>query len=246
MKIKYVSDLHMEFGGDINTIFQTDADVLILAGDITTYKSIFDTLRLIADKFKKAVIFVPGNHEYYGISRKYLDEIFKKVDLPNNLHILLNDTITINGILFAGGTGWWDGSNDPYKIGTLDARTRINDFRLIEDLNADNLFGVLWGEEAYRFFSSVLNLGMPTICISHNAPSIRSIAFQFRSSTLNICFANDWENLFNHSNLKAWIHGHTHVTFDYTINDIPVLCNPKGYYKYEENPEFDPNKIFEI
>jgi hypothetical protein len=44
-----------------------------------------------------------------------------------------------------------------------------------------------------------------------------------------------------------WTHGHTHDTFDYMIGSTKVVCNPRGYIKYEQRAdEFDPNIIFEV
>ncbi len=62
MKIHILSDLHTEF-----TDFSppdNDADIVILAGDIGVG---LGGIEWAADKFPKTpVIYVPGNHEYYG------------------------------------------------------------------------------------------------------------------------------------------------------------------------------------
>jgi hypothetical protein len=39
-------------------------------------------------------------------------------------------------------------------------------------------------------------------------------------------------------NVKAWIHGHTHDEFDYTIGITKVLCNPRGYPKENQHNNF--------
>jgi len=40
-----------------------------------------------------------------------------------------------------------------------------------------------------------------------------------------------------------WIHGHTHDSFDYAVNGVRVVCNPRGYARdgVNENPLFDAN-----
>ena len=42
---------------------------------------------------------------------------------------------------------------------------------------------------------------------------------------------------------SLWVHGHTHDSFDYTVNGTRVVCNPRGYAKngVDENAGFDPN-----
>ena len=64
MKIHILSDIHLEFGKwrrtqDVNAI---DADVTILAGDIGVGLSGIDW----ALTFRRPVIYVLGNHEFYG------------------------------------------------------------------------------------------------------------------------------------------------------------------------------------
>jgi Icc-related predicted phosphoesterase len=39
-----------------------------------------------------------------------------------------------------------------------------------------------------------------------------------------------------------WIHGHVHESFEYTIGQTKVACNPRGYVRYGENAGFDPGR----
>ena len=65
MKLHILSDLHIEFGPF--TLPNTDADVVILAGDIHVgTRGIEWATRAIEGK---EVIYVIGNHEYYRGSR---------------------------------------------------------------------------------------------------------------------------------------------------------------------------------
>ena len=45
-----------------------------------------------------------------------------------------------------------------------------------------------------------------------------------------------------------WVHGHTHDSFDYTINGTRVVCNPRGYVidGVNENARFDPDLVIAI
>ena len=62
MKIHILSDLHTEFAEFSPP--DTDADVVVLAGDIGVG---LGGIEWAASKFPKVpVIYVPGNHEYYG------------------------------------------------------------------------------------------------------------------------------------------------------------------------------------
>ena len=68
MKIQIASDLHLEHlewrFQNYRGVEPTDADVLVLAGDIANGAR---ALELFQD-WPCPVIYVPGNHEYYGSS----------------------------------------------------------------------------------------------------------------------------------------------------------------------------------
>lgn len=72
MKLLVLSDLHLEFYSEagishvIGEICKTEADVLVLAGDISIirepiYKTIF---QMFSENYKN-VVYVRGNHEYW-------------------------------------------------------------------------------------------------------------------------------------------------------------------------------------
>jgi len=46
--------------------------------------------------------------------------------------------------------------------------------------------------------------------------------------------------------MRIWIHGHTHESFDYRIGKARVVCNPRGYVSVEENKGFRPDYTVEI
>lgn len=61
MKLHILSDLHLENEGF--TIPETNADVIVLAGDIHEGTR---AIPWIKEQTDKPVIYVAGNHEYYG------------------------------------------------------------------------------------------------------------------------------------------------------------------------------------
>ena len=64
MKLLIYSDLHLEFGSYFRLPEDTDADALVLAGDIITFRD-YDPLARLLEGWNKPVLFVAGNHEYY-------------------------------------------------------------------------------------------------------------------------------------------------------------------------------------
>jgi hypothetical protein len=65
---------------------------------------------------------------------------------------------------------------------------------------------------------------------------------------MNGAYSSDLsEFILDHPQIKMWTHGHMHDTFDYLVGSTRVVCNPRGYVKYEQRAdEFNPNIIFEV
>jgi len=84
MKIQILSDLHLEF--EEYHYLDCDCDVVVLAGDIHTKGlGVKWALEHIKDK---PVIYVLGNHEFYG--KTYPKHIYQLKELAENtnIHIL--------------------------------------------------------------------------------------------------------------------------------------------------------------
>jgi calcineurin-like phosphoesterase family protein len=52
--------------------------------------------------------------------------------------------------------------------------------------------------------------------------------------------------IYDRPQVKLWIHGHTHDDFDYVINQTRVVCNPRGYVKYEDRVNTWALKYYEV
>lgn len=87
-----------------------------------------------------------------------------------------------------------------------------------------------------------------TIVVTHHAPARGSVASAHASSWLSPAFVSDLSPaLFEVPCL--WVHGHTHTSFDYRVNDCRVVCNPRGYAvrgARSENPHFDPSLVIDV
>lgn len=257
MKVQVVSDLHLEFGVSkehYEAVVDTVADVLVIAGDLSSGHYLTEHLLKIQEDSGKMIVFVPGNHDYYHASRKTIDQELDKIkDINKSIHVLKERVLSFNGMFFIGSTGWWDGSNG--HIG-LTVKHGLNDFSHIYDLMDDgNLDGVKWGRESRLFFEKYIKFikkNAPEdkiMCISHHYPHIKSLDPRFKGSPLNACFGNRWEHLIEDFQPDFWVHGHTHTSFDYMVGDTRVICNPQGYplnqvyrRQHYEGPELENNK----
>jgi predicted phosphodiesterase len=161
MKIKLVSDLHLEFS-DVQ-IPNDGCDVLILAGDIMIAQDLHDHPEPANDSDRRAifkeegtgyrqrnaqryrdflkrcsfefphVIYVAGNHEFYnGKFHVGIDYLRAECGRYTNVYFLERDTKTIDDVVFVGGTLWTDMNKyDPLTLHAV--RDMMNDFRVIRN-----------------------------------------------------------------------------------------------------------------
>jgi predicted phosphodiesterase len=160
MKIKLVSDLHLEFS-DINIKNDEACDVLILSGDIMIAQDLHDHLEMPSiysmpgelaglgrrqlavkryrDFLKRCsfqfphVIYVAGNHEFYhGKFYAGLDYLREECAKYPNVYFLENDTKVIDDVTFIGATLWTDMNKaDPLTMHAIEGM--MNDFRIIRN-----------------------------------------------------------------------------------------------------------------
>ena len=85
------------------------------------------------------------------------------------------------------------------------------------------------------------------VVLTHHAPSYQSLHPRYAGdSELNAAYMSNLESLIDEILPQVWFHGHVHTSFDYMVGDTRVLCNPRGYHRYEENPKFNVNAVYEV
>lgn len=250
MKIRIMSDLHLEFGEFTPTL--TDADVLVLAGDIHVK---LHAMAWIGKHFPDVpVIFVPGNHEYY--SSTFPGQILKlEESAPSNVHVLDRGEVVIDGVRFLGTTLWTDfNMNGNQPIAMWDAKQSMSDYKKItfgrngryrkiapSDLLAEHALSLGWLRE---------RLAAPfegkTVVVTHHAPCALSIPEMYRDNieNLNGAYASRLEHLFGTA--PIWIHGHMHSSVNYELAGTQVLCNPRGYFPHSVNPDFRDDFVVDL
>lgn len=206
MKLNILSDLHLGFGGLDRPV--NDAAVVIQAGNIARPgEAVAWALR-----FEKPVLYVLGNHEFYGSSMEGAADEVKRLCNGTQIQVLDNTEIVIDRVRFLGTPLWTDfelfGDGEKKATAMTEARRLIRDPSKIALVEATN--AVFSPEDLVALFKRHVGWlddrlaavhDEPTVLITHHAPSLRSIHRRFADSLLNACFVSDAERL-NTRNFK--------------------------------------------
>jgi len=252
VKLHILSDLHLEF-----STFEppaTDADVIVLAGDIGKgNKGVYWARDTFPDK---PIVYVPGNHEFYGTRRSETLRLLRLAGKQTDVQILDEDELVFeqDGVRFLGCTLWTDFLlfEEANKITAMsDGQMFLNDFRVIQEED-NQRFTPARSIELHEHSLAWLKVKLDEpfngkmVVVTHHLPSARSVVERFKDSLLSACFASELGYLFG--KMDIWIHGHTHDNLDYVANGTRVICNPRGYVtnRGAENSHFNPKLVVEI
>jgi predicted phosphodiesterase len=249
MKIRLMSDLHLEFGNyKIPPLSDDKNTVLVLAGDINVGRRGIDWICTYANSFK-AIVYVLGNHEFYDNDVVEVIRFWKRRDLfPSNVYFLHNDFKHIGNVTFIGTTLWTDFKNGNWFEMQLAGRN-INDFSL-STYNGSKYTPQVHLElhqGARRFLTNALESTTGRrVVITHFLPSWSAITDQFIGQPFNSYFAANMDDLINKHQPDLWLFGHTHDSVDKMLGSTRIVCNPRGYTNHHLNPTFNGELVLEI
>jgi predicted phosphodiesterase len=229
MKIRYLSDLHLEFinptkiNDFIKQIPPGPNEICILAGDIgNPYKPHYKQfMTFINNNFKKT-FYITGNHEYYNDLNTiegtdiFLTLFFKKFD---NIHFLNNNYVIYENYCFIGTTLWSNITDPSYTINDV---KHIPQFNYIK-CNELNL-------QCIQILEDIIQNNKNCIVITHHLPSYLLINDKYKTTKMmpyNQWFYCNLDFIFIKyaRHIKCWFYGHTHTPSIQTINNIQFLCN---------------------
>lgn len=248
MRIYILSDLHLEFGDfkppDLNI------DVLILAGDIHVESGGIDW----AKKYFKdiPVIYVLGNHEYYGSSLPQHLGFLKKLTAGSNIHVLENESIQIQDVQFLCCSLWTDFNLCGNARSAKNMATRyLSDYEAIKygaskkDIKSSDILKQHQRSMAWLSQELKIDSKGKRVIVTHHAPSAKSLPDDFGDNVINAAYASHLDEIVNQSNADLWIHGHIHTHKDYMIGNTRIVCNPRGYID-APNKQFIPNFVVNL
>ena len=251
MKIRLLSDFHLEFSG-FEYVWQVEDD-LVHAGDIIDGNN-FQRLNYWLDTIPDSVsvVYVPGNHEFYHTSIEAgLERLAELAQQRDSFCLLQNDW---NYKIYDGVVYYFFGGTQFSYI--QDDLADHRDFQLLGDFKYTHNHSIKKHNEQFDLFNEMYDdfikherrVPCKIIGISHFLPSAHCIQPKYEGNSLNTYFyANNDERV---KQADLWLFGHTHSSVDIVLDKTRVICNPRGYSSYynlhPENPEFNPNLIIEI
>jgi len=250
MRIQVLADLHTEFAR-YDVELAEDVDVLVVAGDFSVARgNSLGKLGELAQTVEIPVVFVAGNHEYYGgVFGRVNEEIRKIGGSHPNFHFLNNACYRHEGVQFIGTTLWsnFDLAPDKDEFARI-AGQWISDFDCIATsiIATFSPYDCVKLNEQSRSFLKEKTSGSSCdkkVVVTHFGPSSKSIHPMFEGNVLNPYFCCNCEDLMG-PNIPLWIHGHTHESINYEYKKTHVIANPRGYNS--ENRKFKEKLVVEI
>lgn len=248
MKLHILSDVHVEFED-----FEppaTKADVVLLAGDIHVGTK---GLEWAKARFPSTpVIYVLGNHEYYGKALPKHTRRMRELSQDSNVQVLENERAVIDGVVFLGCTLWTDFRlfGDP-RIAGYEATQKMTDYKKIRvspayrrlrsiDTSGEHHKSLQWLKKELATCSPD-----KTVIVTHHAPSAKSLPESYAGDLLSASYVSELDEFVSTCGGALWVHGHLHSRSDYILGRTRILCNPRGYPD-ESNPEFIPDLVVEL
>jgi 3',5'-cyclic AMP phosphodiesterase CpdA len=237
MKIFPGPDFHTESEWKLLDKYRGDADVIVIPGDFHTKTDGPSELRRIFGD--REILYLPGNHEYYGSVMVEEDDRLRKACKNQGIHFLQCDHVEIDGIHFVGNTFWTD-----FKLfgeeKEVEARFQVsqylNDYRAIRFKAGDyrpistlQTLEIHKRHKAWLIEQFEVYRGKPLVVITHHCPSKRCVHPDYKEDLASAGFASDLDDLVIQSGAKYWLCGHSHVAQHFRLGGTQVWMNPRGY-----------------
>jgi len=241
LQLDIFSDLHLDLmsSEDINRFFEnltmhSRADICLIPGDIAEARDhrYGNWLERISYEYRSIYV-VKGNHEPWGSSIPETNKRLKQLTDKHYINLVEPGKVfQLGEYKVMGGTLWFNDTN-PYN-------RWIDYYRIKEGLTDIPT-------EYQAFCEKVLPaIDDKTIVLSHHFPTSESIDPMYRGDPNNIYFCAYIQDKIIKAP-RVWLHGHTHVPFDY-ISELGfrTYCNPMGYNGEGMNKDFWNRLTIEI
>lgn len=245
MKLAILSDLHIEFN-IIELGIEPNTDLIVIAGDVSPN---LNQAATFLTSIPLPVIYVAGNHDFYGA--EYFSRLadMRKVYKNTNVIFLENDEVIVDGVRFLGTTLWSDFLDSGIKSNPMFNSAAIESRRQWHMINAEKgmmdyyqikipIGGFIRATDVvnlHNFAISYLERELTkefdgkTIVVTHNAPTYKTSNPKFLNNSINPAFHNDLEYMFDTLPIDYWIYGHSHYDADMILGNTRIIANHLGY-----------------
>ena len=263
-----MSDLHVEFTHEVSQLSKsiahtfefvpvTDADLIVLAGDIWYQHHSIDWAAQLSRLHSKPVVAIFGNHDYWSVSkstRRGIDACIKDMkalttkyrDDGAEFYFLENDELIIDDVRFLGCTMWTSFNNaNPFAM--MKARSDMADYKAINGkVTPDTILARHKESKAWLTEELKKDFNGKTVVLTHHAPSSLSLSNWELHQHTAPAYYDQLESLMFDYKPDVWIHGHVHRVNDYMMDCTNVLSNTRGYHGEQVINDFNPGKIVEV
>lgn len=265
MKIQILSDLHNEFlrhGKQFAThhwsgfIPETDAELVILAGDIDTGTKGVEWAILEAERLNKDILYVPGNHEFYGQEYWDVKEKILKLCEGTRVFVLDPDVFVLGSVRFIGATLWTNYKADvrvPQDLAMFYIDKALADHHQIK-FKSDDSVGRFKPKHALAAHRKELQwleaqldkpTDLKTVVITHHGPHAVCQHPAFAMDEMSGAFHSSLDDLIEFNPIDAWVFGHTHANVDEVVSSTRIVSNQAGY-PGEKVTGFDASFTIEV
>lgn len=238
MRLQWITDPHFSFCVNlikpmIDKLNIINPDMLLIGGDIGESSNFDDFLKILSKGFSKPIIFVLGNHDFYGSSVKSVRERASSIKLtyPNITYLTTSDIIKLTDkVCLIGHDGFADGRAGNY----WKSNVKLADSEYIWDLklmSQSDRFKIMnkFGDEAAENIKEKLQRTVKeyehTIILTHVPPFAKGGFHQGKPQD------KDWAPFFV---CKAMGEAIIDVSHKHKDHKITILCghtHGKGVYK---------------
>lgn len=220
-----ISDLHLVFSPRFIPTKLKPADILIVAGDLSTAQCYEEHEQYIRDSTEgmfKQYIFIKGNHDYYHC---------KFEDSPATLaQFERNFVLSYENIDFICATLWTPILRHPHP---WCIKYEVNDYEYIANFKPADSNHMFYNDLDWiklRARRAVRDNRIPVV-VTHHIPLQSLLEERRRGDPANAAYCNTDVNAQHEvmfMQVPLWIHGHSHSHLDTVIEGTRYIRNPFG------------------
>ena len=192
MIIRVYSDLHLEFGKfRVPSTVTEKEETLVLAGDISVGLRAKNWINMLSSRFKH-IVYVFGNHEYYSNNMDEVNSRWANSVMPDNVHILQNQSVVLDGVKFIGSTLWTDFDGENY-FSMQTAVNTMHDYQVIENYTPERQLELYKENKAFIIRELETPYEGPIVVVTHHLPSFSLVNERYIGKDINGAYASNMD-----------------------------------------------------